>query len=195
MSRTASSGSATLHKCSLVAADALVPSSFTSILAFWRALDTYRGSAPEKTNDRCFGGISWKSVRVFLPHGGASVLKQQHHFPRKQSKCGFPDSFFVLEASMNNLLKNRQRFIIVSCLWPHSRYFKSSFCLNKSVVKTESFVGSGCFYSLRCLKSARSTLNMSVIPSAVRDSFRSTSASALNLNMKITLQSHLSGGS
>lgn len=54
--------------------------------------------------------------------------------------------------------------------------------LNKSAVKTESSVGSGCFYSLRCLKSARSTLNMCVIPSAERGSCRSTSASAVNLN-------------
>lgn len=59
------------------------------------------------------------------------------------------------------------------------------------MVKTESSVGSGCFYSLRCLKSARATLNMSIIPSAERDSFRSTSASAVNLNTIITLHSHL----
>lgn len=59
------------------------------------------------------------------------------------------------------------------------------------MVKTESSVGSGCFYLLRCLKSARSTLNMSVIPSAERVSFRSTSASAVNLNTIPTLHSHL----
>ena len=38
-----------LNKYSLVAADAFVPSSFTTILAFWSALDTYTGSAPEGT--------------------------------------------------------------------------------------------------------------------------------------------------
>lgn len=59
------------------------------------------------------------------------------------------------------------------------------------MVKSDSWVGSGCFYSLRCLKSARSTLNMSVIPSAERDSFRSTSASAVNLNAIRTLRWHL----
>lgn len=60
-------------------------------------------------------------------------------------------------------------------------------------MKTDSCVGSGCVYSLRCLKSARSALNMSVIPSAERDSFRSTSASAVNLNTIIMLHSHLLG--
>lgn len=55
----------------------------------------------------------------------------------------------------------------------------------------QSSLGSGYAYSLRCLKSARSTLNMSVIPSAERDSFRSTSASAVNLNTTVTLHSHL----
>lgn len=33
-----------------VAAAAFVPSSFTTILAFWSALDTNKGSAPEKTH-------------------------------------------------------------------------------------------------------------------------------------------------
>lgn len=41
---------ASLQEYSLVAADAFVPSSFTSILAFWRAFDTYTGSAPGKMN-------------------------------------------------------------------------------------------------------------------------------------------------
>lgn len=38
-----------------------------------------------------------------------------------------------------------------------------------------------CFHSLRCLKSALSGLNRSVTPSAERGAFKSTSASAVNL--------------
>lgn len=38
-----------------------------------------------------------------------------------------------------------------------------------------------CFHSLRCLKSALSWLNMSVIPSTERGAFKSISASAVNL--------------
>lgn len=119
------------------------------------------------------------------------MLKTQYRFPRNQFKFGCLDLAFLVRTSINNLFKYRQRFIIVSDSEPRRWYLKTLFYLNKSVVKTESCVGSGCFYSLRSLKSARSTLNMSVIPSAERDSFRSNSASAVNLNTIKPLHSHL----
>lgn len=42
-------GPGSLYKHSPVTAAAFVPSSFTTILAFWSVLDTCTGSAPEKT--------------------------------------------------------------------------------------------------------------------------------------------------
>lgn len=55
-------------------------------------------------------------------------------------------------------------------------------------------MGSGCVYSLRCLKSARSVLNMSVSPRAESGPFRSTSASAVNLNTRIGHSCWVGGG-
>lgn len=63
--------SASLYQYSLVAADAFVPSSFTSILAFWRAFDTYTGSAPEKMNLEF--GASQES------HGNESIKRSFYH--------------------------------------------------------------------------------------------------------------------
>lgn len=78
--------SASLWEYSLVAADAFVPSSFTSILAFCRAFDTYTGSAPEETNGVWrFSIISWQRVlRLVPPPDGARGLKTQQQFPRKR---------------------------------------------------------------------------------------------------------------
>lgn len=153
---------------SLVAADALVPSSFTSILAFCRALDTNTGSAPGETNGVRHG--------AFGPHGGAAA-------PNTPGPLSF--RFFLLLPSTGNVL--------LSSLTVHRRVdiLRLPFYFNKRVTH---WLVPGCFYSLRCLKSARSTLNMSVTPRAERDSFRSTWASAENLDAITRSRRCQSGG-
>lgn len=88
-----------LHRYSLVAAAAFVPSSFTTILAFWSALDTYTGSAPEEIRNyrtqlcelwnTTFNGLIWKTLLpVYLREG--QVETHLLPFTTLQSAATFP---------------------------------------------------------------------------------------------------------
>lgn len=63
---------------------------------------------------------------------------------------------------------------------------------SKHIYSTSVYASLSGFYSLRCVKSAASWLNMSAIPNTERGAFKSTSASAENLQTNRTMQLFMS---